>query len=224
MNSGKVGVVMHFDTNPVYHLPMELGYTEALSKVDLSLTFCHTANETSVISNYTLPIHHDLESWNDFKTRDNVYSLQQPVIAPLFDSRQKEAALLRWINDIDEYTEDIYHKYLMNNFKEKIYSKFDTPTDFKTFWYTALHDGVLELKNNSSSLSFNGNSLNNIKVENNNAITLHLQKNYFIGDGRFANNGWLQETPHPVSKIAWDNYAALSPSTASKLSIENDDV
>lgn len=224
MNSGKVGVVIHFDTNPVYHLPKDLGYTESLSKVNLSLTFSQSVNETSVNSNYTLPIHNDLESWNDFLTRDNIYSLQQPVIAPLFDSRQKESALLRWINENDEYTEDIYHKYLMNNFEKNIYSKFDTPTDFKTFWYTALHDGVLELKNNSSPLSFNSNSLNNIKVENINAITLHLQKNYFIGDGRFANNGWLQETPHPVSKIAWDNYAAVSPSTASKLSIENDDV
>lgn len=224
MNSGKVGVVIHYDTNPVYHLPKELGYTESLSKVDLSLTFCQTVNETSVISNYSLPIHHDLESWNDFLTRDNIYSLQQPVIAPLFDSRQKESALLRWINENDEYTEDIYHKYLMSSFEKNIYSKFDTPTDFKTFWYTALHDGVLELKNNPSPLTFNSNSLNNIKVENINAITLHLQKNYFIGDGRFANNGWLQETPHPVSKIAWDNYAAVSPSTASKLSIENDDV
>lgn len=224
MNSGKVGVVVHFDTNPVYHFPEVLGYEEAFSKVEQTITLTESINESSNISAYTLAINHDLEGWNDFQPRSDVYSTQQPIIAPLYNTRQKEAILLNWINENKDYTEDIYHKYLMNNFQELVYSNFDTPTDFNTFWYTVLHDGVVKLKSDALTLQFQQDAISNIKEVKNTGTVVHLQKSYFVGDGRFANNGWLQETPHPVSKATWDNYAAISPSTAKKLSVQNNDV
>ncbi|MDZ7763424.1 MAG: 4Fe-4S dicluster domain-containing protein [Melioribacteraceae bacterium] len=66
--------------------------------------------------------------------------------------------------------------------------------------------------------------LADIKVPQNSETTVHLQNNYFIGDGKYANNGWLQELPHPVTKVAWDNYAAISPAIAKKYSVENNDM
>jgi len=51
-----------------------------------------------------------------------------------------------------------------------------------------------------------------------------LKNNYSIGDGRFADNGWLQEMPHPVSKITWDNYAAVSFNSAKELNLKNNDL
>jgi len=224
MSSGKVGVVIHFDVNPVFNLPTSMGYAEALSNVGLSVALTENINETSNTGSYTLPINHDLESWNDFQPRNDVYSTQQPIINPLYNTRQKEAVLLNWVNENKDYNVDIYHQYLMNNFKEFVYSNFNTPTDFKTFWYTALHDGVVKIKSDSLNLKYNPESVISIKVSKKNGIIVNLQSSYFIGDGRYANNGWLQETPHPVSKTAWDNYAAVSPSTAKKLSIENNDV
>ncbi len=224
MKAGKVSAVIHFDANTVFNLPISLGYAEALSNVAMKVTLTESVNETADLSNYTLPVNHDLESWNDFQPRNDIYSTQQPIIAPLYDTRQKEVVLLNWINQNKDYKEDIYHKYLMNNFKDLIYSNFSTPTDFNTFWYTALHDGVIKIKSDAITLQFKPEAVENIKVNKKSGTVVHLQNSYFVGDGRFANNGWLQETPHPVSKATWDNYAAISPSTANKLSVENNDV
>jgi Fe-S-cluster-containing dehydrogenase component len=45
-----------------------------------------------------------------------------------------------------------------------------------------------------------------------------------IWDGRFANNGWLQELPKPLTKLTWDNAAHLSPATAERLGLRSRDV
>lgn len=227
LNSGNVGVVIHFDTNPVYHFPERSGYKNALLKAHSVVTLSEYNNETASVSNYSLPIHNELESWGDQLVRKNVYSLRQPVISPLYKSRQKEALLLVWASDI-EYTEDIYHKFLMNNFRDFVYSQADSPVDFNRFWYSALHDGVVELKTETGEPEFNFDAvpgaLVNANTKNGDSFVLHLQSNYFLGDSKFSNNGWLQETPHPVTKVTWDNYAAVSPSTAKQLSIDNNDL
>ncbi|MCX6173567.1 MAG: TAT-variant-translocated molybdopterin oxidoreductase [Ignavibacteriales bacterium] len=226
MNDGKVGAVIHFDSNPVFTLPGDYGYTSALKKVNTVVTLTEAENETSAASNYILPINHAFESWGDANTRSNVYSLQQPVISPIFNTRQKEAVLLTWISgDANSYKEDSYHQYLMNNFNATVYTKQNTFADAKTFWYSALHDGVVLLNEPSQQNKFNLTAFNNIKeLENGNGFTLHLTESYFVGDGKFANNGWLQETPHPVTKVTWDNYAAISPKLAKQLDVEMNDL
>lgn len=77
-------------------------------------------NETTELSNFILPINNQLESWGDAKTRTGFYSLQQPVIAPLYDTRQTEAILLNWISNTSDFNESSYHQYLMSNW-EKIF-------------------------------------------------------------------------------------------------------
>ena len=224
MNANRVAAVVHLDANPAYHFSGNLNYAEALSKVELSVALVGNENETSNLCSFTLPINHPFESWNDFQMRSDVYSTQQPVISPLFNSRQKEAVLLNWINESKNYSEDIYHKYLMENFRELVYNNYNTLTEFKTFWYTSLHDGVVEIKSDEISLEFNQAALSGIKVSKTAGTVVHLQKSYFVGDGRFANNGWLQELPHPVTKVAWDNFASISPATAKQNNLQNNDL
>ena len=226
LKNGNVGVVIHYDTNPVYHFPKSLGYGEALKKAGTVVSLTEYYHETAEAGSYTLPIHNELESWGDVLRRSNVYSLRQPIISPLYNSRQKEAVMLAWIGD-EEYSEGLYHEYLMNNFRDAVYSKVDTPVDYKRFWFSALHDGVVEINAGKIESVFNAESsveATEMKNGKTGEYVLHLQSNYFIGDGKFSNNGWLQELPHPVSKVTWDNYAAVSPATAKELSVENNDM
>ncbi|MFH1197334.1 MAG: TAT-variant-translocated molybdopterin oxidoreductase [bacterium] len=223
MNNQQVSLVIHFDTNPFYHFPNDLKYKDALKKIRTVVTLCESENETSDLSNFVLPLNHDFESWGDYRQRKNTISLQQPVIASIFDSRQKEAILLTWLNGSpDAYSEQSYHAFLKENFKTQVYDRLSPTADFNSFWYAALLDGIVNLKEPASAgPAFNQNVFENI-VENNSSsgFIVSLEQSYFIGDGKFANNGWLQEIPHPVTKIAWDNFTAVSPATAKALSVE----
>jgi len=227
INSGNVGVLIHYDSNPVFHLPHDLGYAEALKKVHVIISFSGSQNDSSVLGNYTLPINHDFESWGDAKTRTGFYSMQQPVIDPIFDTRQKEAILLTWLKGKPVVYDDmIYHKYLMDNWQNNIYPSLNSKMSFKELWVAALHDGVVIFDEAPQSYgSFNKNVLtelqSNSKASSNYLVV--LRDSYQAGDGRFLNNGWMLEFPHPISKITWDNYAAVSHTTAKELGIESND-
>jgi molybdopterin-containing oxidoreductase family iron-sulfur binding subunit len=224
MNSGQVGIVIHIDSNPVYHLPKDFGYEDSLKSIPFSISLTETDDETSRLCTYTLPINHAFESWGDYKIRTGILSLQQPIIAPLYDTRQKEAVLLSWMDNKDGYTEKIYHEYLMNRWEKEVYPTLKLKVDFKTFWYSSLHDGVVEFNETATNkLKFQSNALPSAVLPVTAGFTLAVTENYYLGDGSFANNGWLQELPHPISKIVWDNYAAISPKTAEELGVSNND-
>jgi molybdopterin-containing oxidoreductase family iron-sulfur binding subunit len=227
MKNGDVAVTIHLNTNPVYNLPSDFEYEEALKSVGSVISLVEVENETSSLSNYILPINNQLESWGDVKTRTEFYSLQQPVIAPLYNSRQTESILLTWMDgDPALYNEKTYHSYLMKNWEENIYPSLNHKLEFKRFWYGALHDGVVkssEMKNGIGT--FNTTTTAAIKpTKSVEGFSLHLKESYAVRDGRFANNGWLQELPHPVSKVVWDNYAAISPTSAKELGVNNNDL
>ncbi len=227
MEQGEVGAVIDFNSNFLFTLPENTGLKKAINKVETRISFTENMNETANESVYALPVHHYLESWGDALAKTNLLTLRQPVIAPIFNTRQKEAVLLHWMrDDKSPFTEDIYHKYLMDFVKEEYYSVSETASDFKNFWFGVLHEGFIKIKTKPavknkfgyagiSSLAAGGRSDN---------INLILQDNYYIRDGRFAANGWLQEIPHPISKVTWDNYAAISPGYAASLNVENGDI
>lgn len=228
MKNNKVSAVIHYDSNPVFQLPVDFEYAAALKNVTNVITLTELENESSALSNYVLPINNFLESWGDHQVRNNFISYQQPVISPIYNTRQKEEILLNWTKA--DPAADAYHQKLKKNFEEEINA--GQTGDAKRAWLAALHDGVFKLSNHKNFIgsagkdidSPLGNSSRSSKKINSDAFVLHLQQSYFIGDGRFANNGWLQELPHPVSKVTWDNYAALSPSTAEELKVNNYDL
>ncbi len=220
-NSGRVGVVINFDTNPQFHFPYDLDYSNAIKKVPTIISMVESANESSEGSHYILPINHALESWGDFEVRNGVLSLQQPVIAPIFDTRQKEAILLNWLSeDVKKYSVDIYHKYLMSEWETKYYPQSNSAYDFRTMWFSSLQDGILLINSSATKPAFNTNAVssNQYNAHKQN-YTLILKPSHYLGDGRYANNGWLQEIPHPVTKSVWDNYAMISPATAKELNV-----
>jgi molybdopterin-containing oxidoreductase family iron-sulfur binding subunit len=233
MTKGNVAAVIHFDTNPVFHLPSDFGYENAIKKVPAVITLTHSNNETTAVSNYALPINHGLESWGDAKTRSGFYSLQQPVILPLLETRQKEAILLTWLSGTSvTYNLDLYRNYLIANWKNNIYPNLNSKLNFDQFWNGTLHDGVviepaLNTKLESGQIfgTLNTSSLNGTNsLPPLSGYALALKEGYAVGDGRFSNNGWLNELPNPVSKIVWDNYASISMKTASDLNVKTNDL
>ncbi len=221
MTSGKVGVLIHFDSNPAYHLPADYGYATALKKVPTVVSMVESVNESAALSNYILPINHALESWGDFALRTGNYSLQQPIINPIHNTRQKEAILLNWMNDdVKTYSHDIYHKFLMNNWETAMYPMLGLSVSFKEFWYSFVHDGFVNaLASIATATPINSVALAGTKATSANGFTVMLINSMYVGDGRYANNGWLQEVPHPITKIMWDNYAMISPATAKELKV-----
>lgn len=223
LKAGKYGVAIHWDTNPVYHLA-SLGYGEALAKAGVSVLLSTHQNETGAKSTYTLPIHHDLEAWGDYQTQTDHRNLQQPVIAPLHDSRQAEGLLLAWAKGV-KYTETLYLDYLKSSWQQ-VYGQVKPLSDFQTFWTHALHDGFVKLPGSAAKVGgFKADALSKIKeVKTGKDFVVSVMAGYSTGDGQFANIGWLQEIPHPVSKIVWDNYAAMSLATAKELGVKTDDL
>lgn len=216
-----LGALVIIDSNPIYHYPNM--FKDAFKNVQTKIAIVNSKNDSSAICNYVLPINNALESWGDHQVRSSLVSLQQPVIAPIFNTRQKESILLSWINDSSEFFDSSYHSYLQNSVKELFYKVQKPSADFDKYWLSALHDGIIEL----DSVAPSGNLLQlslESPVQSNSEYTVHIQESYFISDGRFANNGWLQEVPHPVTKVTWDNYAAVSPGTAKSLELENGDI
>jgi molybdopterin-containing oxidoreductase family iron-sulfur binding subunit len=223
MSAGKIGVVIHFDTNPVFNLSPEYNYAEALKKVPMVITMTEQVTETSELSHYVLPIHNQLESWGDFKTRTGFYSMQQPIIAPLYNTRQKEAILLNWIAP-KEFTEKVYLEYLSSSWEKSVYPLVGSAAPFKKFWNSVLHDGVVLVNEKPGAVgtAFSGDAFASAaKMKASNDFVVLLQNNNSIGDGRFASNGWLQELPNTITKMVWDNYAAVSVQSASELGVDS---
>ena len=237
MQSGKTGVVIHYGVNPVFELPSDYNYADVLSKVPMVITMTELMNESAAISNYVLPVNHGFESWGDYKIRTGFLSLQQPVIAPIYDTRQKEAVMLTWLRgDKNAYNDKIYRDYLMSNWEKSVYPMVNQLIAFKNFWQASLHDGVAysptpnpspkgrREDNMNIGLQVDAFVQNAGKMRASKDLVVLLQDNGAVGaDGRFANNGWLQELPHPVTKIVWDNYAAVSLQTSIDLGVKSND-
>jgi len=232
MQSGNAAVVIHFDSNPVYHLPADLGYADALKNAPLVITMTEGENESSEMSNYILPINSMFESWGDFQTRNNFVSLQQPVIAPLYKTRQKEEILLTWLKGSkDAFNNEIYQQFVMDNWKSTVLSKFTVQANFMKAWYGGLNDGVVSVvpvsaagENNTAAFKPEAFASANFKLTPGSDYVLVLTKSNSLGDGRYANNGWLQELPKPVSRVSWDNFAAISVQTSKELGLSQNDM
>ena len=227
ISAGKVGMVIHCGSNPVYNFPADLNYSDVIKSVENVITLTDIVNESANLSNYILPLNHSFESWGDSKVRTGFYALQQPVIAPLYDTRQKESILLTWMMSNKSFNETLYHEYLISNWKNNIYPSLNSSIEFRTFWYGALHDGVARSNDKPNEIGMFNNSVAGSLGSDNlilPGLTVQIKESYSLKDGRCANNGWLQESPHPVSKVTWDNYAAISKTTADKIGVKNNDL
>jgi molybdopterin-containing oxidoreductase family iron-sulfur binding subunit len=227
MNAGKVGAVIHCDSNPAYHFLSSYNYPEAVKKVPMVVTITELPNESSALSTYTLPGSHALEAWGDYRSNVGFYSFQQPVISPLYQNRQKEAVLLTWARqNPDAYNEQMYHDYMKEHWRTTLYPALNAAASFDNLWFSALHDGIV-LSPAVPAPVLGALNQQPVSEAMGRAMTagtgfiLLLNESHSIGDGRYAGNGWLQELPSPITKIVWDNYAMVSVDTAKELGIDS---
>jgi len=212
MNKNEIEVVMFLDTNPAYTLAQSDEFVAALQKVKTKVSFSDSLDETAVLCDYVCPNTHYLESWSDFNPYTGFYSLQQPAISPLFNSRQAQTSLLVWSGETKKY-----YDYLKAFFKDNIHNN----------WNKVLHDGFCEKTIDNQVLSINYNSseaAENLFKKSRNVksnVELQLYIKQSLGTGLYANNPWLQELPDTISKVTWDNYLTISPSHAKELSLQN---
>ncbi len=221
IQNGQVGAILILDCNPVFHFPKDIQIKQAIEIIPFSCAFSEDKNETTWSSKLVIPINHNFESWGDFYDGYSYYSTIQPVIEPIFGTYQKEDVLLGLI--AGKLSSNAYHKFLMNYWKEEIYPKSNSGVDFEQFWFGVLHDGVfpLEASENFSFIPSYSFIYDWHPLASPSDWTLIIKKPYFIGDGKFLNNGWLLELPHPISKVTWDNYLAISEKDAKSLNLQN---
>lgn len=221
LKSGTVKALLVWNANPVYDHPKGAEFAEAIKKAGLSVSFSERPDETTALCQYVLPETNFLESWNDLEPKAGIYSLSQPVIAPIFNSRQPQATLLKWIGaDLN------YRDYIKNRWKENQFLKQKNTADFRQFWNTSLQNGVFETMPESKlAYSPEGLSLAANQVKPAVAgLEIVIYESIAIGNGKYANNPWLQELPDPVAKISWDNFAAVPVAYAAENGLKNEDV
>ncbi|GGW29823.1 TAT-variant-translocated molybdopterin oxidoreductase [Arenibacter certesii] len=223
MKSGKVGALLMDGVNPAYTLPNAGEFVEALQNVDLTLAFSTNVTDTSEAVQYVGASNHYLESWGDVQIKKGYYSLMQPTIKQLFDTRQFQTALLNWMDkDVS------YYDYIRETWNNGILAGGD--------WNQALHDGVFVAGNGAvadevvgenseeeqvGSVSISS-ALSSLSSATADGMELTLYPKIGMGDGQQAGNPWLQEFPDPLTRVSWDNYVTVSKADAASLGLVND--
>ncbi len=226
MNQGNVDAVMFYHTNPVYHHAATEKVISGIEKTTLSISFASTKDETAKVCQYILPDHHYLESWGDAEFKSGHYSLLQPLIQPLFKTRQFQDTLLAWMGKDSDF-----HAYLKNRWQNNLMPLQSEFNEAEIFWIKSLQAGVLEIQpNRGQAMNFNPAALSEIAGKINNRIASAAELEFVIypslslADGHDANNPWLQELPDPITSVCWDNFAAVSPATATSLGLAEGDL
>ncbi len=229
LERGEVDALLIYGANPVYDTPVGSSFAEALSNVQLSISFAGKIDETSDLCDYTCPDHHYLESWGDAQQTPRHVSIVQPMINPIFDTRQAQDCLLKWAGNgtekFSEYLKTYWENYYFPLRKEESMS-------FREFWVETLRVGVFELDPsqeievyaNETDLADVSQSLLDQLRAVDEGMELVIYPKVSMGDGKYANNPWLQELPDPISRITWDNYLTMAIADAEENNIKQGDV
>lgn len=239
-------VLILFDVNPLYDWPGK-DFRPLLGRAKLSIAHNPHLDETAAACTLALPSCHYLESWNDAAPRPGVSSLCQPVIAPLFDSRQTAESLLLWTQALAVENDPLravtdYHEFIQRRWTSNLVPDGapDVESARKNAWETCLRTGghfdtnIMHHGATNPPISLNEAQDPAVilseaqdlpaSADSPGSYEIVIRPHPAVYDGRFANNGWLQELPDPVSKVVWDNAAAVSPNTAKMLGLAEGDL
>ncbi len=220
MSAGKIKVLVMNDANYAYTLPRSSGFVEALKKVDLVLYTGNYNNATGGQAHYLIPAGNSMEVWTDYEFQKGVFSIGQPTIRPMYETRSLPESLMAWAAKSAKAPAKLkatWFEYLQNYWKTEIHKKVSSKS-FDDFWYEVLQTGVAGKAQGGghSARAHSGSALSLKRSEKVSGYELALYTTVQMGDGKFANVSWLQELPDVVTKIVWDNYLSVSIATAQK--------
>jgi MoCo/4Fe-4S cofactor protein with predicted Tat translocation signal len=227
MNGGNVDLLVILGGNPVYTAPVDLKFAETLNKVQLRAHLSLYDDETSALCQWQIPEAHFLEAWSDARAYDGTVSIVQPLIAPLYGGRSAHEVLAAMSDRPERSGHDIVRDFWAAQTGGRTPQGAPTP-QFEATWRRWLHDGVMPNsafapKNVSARTSVGAELVPPVSVAPPAGPTkvgpyeIAFRNDPSILDGRFANNGWLQELPKPITRLTWDNAVLTSPATADKL-------
>jgi len=217
MTAGKVETLLILGGNPVYDAPVDVDFAGALGKVKTSIHLSEYADETSLKTTWHLPKAHFLETWGDARTIDGTISVAQPLIMPMHGGLSSAELLSLLLGDElggEALVSGTLGKAGHTNWKQYVHDGYVANTAATPAAATLQALQVFQLTPGQLA----GSKRKNGELE----VVFHFSS--FTYDGRFANNAWLQETPDFLTKVTWDNYALVSPETATALGVKNDDM
>ncbi|MGB3544318.1 MAG: hydrogenase, partial [Rubrivirga sp.] len=196
MAAGNVDMLLCLGTNPVYSLPAELGFEAALANVPTSIHHGLYRDETAQRATWHVPSAHYLERWGDGRAYDGTVSIIQPLISPLYRAAHSDLEVL---NALATGRNNSGYDLLRQELRGRIGG------DFETAWRTAVHDGFIAGTAFGSLGSGGGSAdLSGLEAPADDQIELVVRTSPTLYDGAFSNLTWMQEAPHPVTKVTWD--------------------
>ena len=228
MASGEVTAAIFWGVNPAYAFPQAQTWKDAMAKVPLRVWVGLMEDETSEQCQVVLPEHHWLEAWGDYEGDDGRVTLQQPTVGAFYDTRQGEETLLAWLRGLGIPVGHDCHAYLQARWQKEIYPA-GSPVPFERFFQAALHDGLLPgqppgLAPPVIDARAINDGVRGASGEKADGFELILRPSASVYDGRYANSGWLQELPDPVTKITWGNPVSVSVADAQRLGLKDGDL
>jgi MoCo/4Fe-4S cofactor protein with predicted Tat translocation signal len=222
MNAGKVDWLVILNANPVYTSPADLDFETALSKVGTIVHLGSHVDETGQIAHWHINNAHYLEMWSDARAYDGTVSIVQPMIEPLYGGHNAHQILQSLLDDPDVSAYDAVRQTWMGN---------GGPLgkgDAEFNWRKALHDGwiantAFTPKNVTPKAGGPGGMSTPANPAGGNTVEIAFRPDSNVYDGRYANVGWMQEIPRPITNLAWDNAAQMSYATLDKLGLQEDD-
>ena len=211
IKGGNVDVIIFNEANPVYDSAYGKMLQDALPKVKNKVSFAKVNDETTDLCNVVAPTNHFLESWGDVEAKKGQYTLMQPTIAPLFNTRQAELSLLMWAGStaVDATKEQPYYEYLKETWKTTVFANQSEFSSFQAFWDGAVHDGVFNAAKSSASSYTSAEIGSDITKPSSAELEISYFETVQMGNGQYAGNPWLMEMSDPVTRTVWGNYLAV---------------
>ena len=211
LEGGRVDLLVIIGGNPVHNTPVDLKLDyQRLSKAKLRVHLSEYKDETTEVCHWHVPAAHFLETWGDTRSYDGTITIMQPLIEPLHEGKSAYELLALFSDQYDRRPYDIVKSYWQTQ---------KPGADFENWWRQSIHDGFMAdsaLKAKTVSVSGQIQPPTEAPAPAD-GFELVFRTDPSIYDGRFANNGWLQELPKPLTKVTWDNVAIVSPNSAQQI-------